>query len=162
MRRRSAFGSLLCLGLLASSSQAQTGDCQAVKDIPPGSYISVKIQRHKVRCFFSNATDTELFCLEQSLRKVYPSREPVVHNYDLDRQSIHQVRPEHPVKSAFLGAAIGTGIGIGVGAVLANGPKPDPEARVYYPMFFGITSGFVSAKIMGHISVLHGKVVYER
>ena len=77
------------------------------------------------------------------------------------RQNILQVRLEHPVKSAFLGAVVGAGTGTAMGAALANGRNPDPEAQVYYPLFLGIVSGVFVAKIVGHRSVLHGKVVYR-
>lgn len=161
MRYRTIVSSLLCAGFFLSSSQALTGDWLAVQAIPPGSCISVKIQGITVRCFFFNATDTELFCEEHRLTRS-PSGGAVVHNFDLNRQSIRQIRLEHPIKSAFLGAVIGTVIGAGIGAALANGPKPDPEAQVYDPLYLGIISGIVGGKIMHHISIPHGKVVYRR
>ena len=146
MRYRPIVFALLAAGSSLSSSQAQTGDWLAVQAIPPGSYISVKTQRYSVRCFFLTATDTQLLCDEHSLRK-YPSGDPVVSDVNLDRQGISQVRLEHPTRSAFLGAVICSAIGAGIASALANGPKPDPEAQVYYPIFLGLSQDISEARL---------------
>jgi hypothetical protein len=149
MRYRSVICSFLSAGLLHSSSQAQTGDWQAVKKILPGSRIFVKSYPQSARCEFENATETELFCERSNLR------------IDFHRQNIRQVRLEHPNRSAVLGAVIGTGIGAGVG-VAATKDSKDAETRVYDPILLGIVMGVILSVIMSRVSPLHGKVVYQR
>jgi len=131
--------------LFLLNCQAQTGDWQAVQDIPPGSLISVKTQFGSKRCAFQIAGDTELYC-------------DVV---TFHRQSIRRVRLEHPNASAVLGAVVGTGIGIGVGVAVTNNSR-DAETRVYDPAAYGILGGIVLGMIMHRIPVVHGKVVYQR
>jgi hypothetical protein len=154
MRRRQVISSLLSAGLLLASSQAQTGDWQAVQDIPPGSEISVKTESGSARCVFENATDTELRCerrLGTSLRSV-----------TFDRQAIRRVvRLEHPGANAALGAAIGTGIGGAVGVAVTKDSK-DAETRVYAPLLLGILGGIVSGVIMKVFSPVYRRVVYRQ
>ena len=149
MRFRSVICSLLAAGLLISSSQAQTGDWQAVQDIPVGSYISVKSYPRSARCFFVNATDWELFCEQRGLR------------IDFHRQNIRQVRLEHPNKNALLGVLIGTGLGAGVAAAVTRNSN-DAETRVADPIIFGILGAVVSGVLMHRISPVPGNIVYRK
>lgn len=153
MRKRQVVSSLLSAGLLLASSQAQTGDWQAVQDIPPGSEISVKTQSGSARCVFENATDTELRC-ERRLGKSPRS-------VTFDRQGIRRVRLERPGANAALGPVIGTGIGGAVGVAVTKDSK-DAETRVYAPLLLGILGGVVSGIIMKKFSPVHGKVVYRQ
>jgi hypothetical protein len=149
MRGRSIVCLLLSVGVFVSSSHAQTGDWQAVKDIPLGSYIVVKSVPTSTGCYFVNATDTELFCDQRGLR------------IDFHRQNIRQVRLDHPQKSLAVGTLVGIGAGIGIG--VAVGIKSnDAETKVYAPIAFGALFGAVSGLIMGKLVVVHGKVVYRR
>jgi hypothetical protein len=142
---------VLCVGLFLSTGQAQTGDWQAVQAIPPGSQISVKTQSGSARCVFENATDTELHCDRQVGR--------YLRSITFSRQSIRQVRLEHPVASGVAGAVVGTGIGVGTGLALTQHSRD--EMRAYAPFYLGIGCGVLFAAIMSKISPIHGKVVYR-
>lgn len=145
MAYRSVTGFLLSAFLFLSNCQAQTGDWQAVQDIPPGSLISVKTQFGTTRCAFQVAGDAELYCDAGTFH----------------RQSIRRVRLERPNVSAALGAVIGAGIGVGVGVAATNNSR-DAETRVYDPAGLAILGGIVCGVIMHRIPVVHGKVVYQR
>ena len=154
MRLRSMISVLLSTVFLLSSSQAQTGDWQAVEAIPSGSDISIKNQDRRIKCTLELVNDNELFCVER--RPLVGA--PVLRFY---REGIREVRLEHPGRSAFLGAVIGTGVGAATGyAWLRN--SSDAETRVYTPIGMAILFAVPMGMIMGRISIPHGKVVYRR
>ena len=148
MRYRSLTCCVLSTGLFLTSTQAQTDDWQAVKDIPLGSYISVKSLPTNAACYFVNATDTELFCDRSGLR------------IDFHRQNIRQVRLGHPQKSVAIWALIGLGAGVGAGLAIGK-TSNDAETRVFAP-FIGALFGAIPGFVMGRLVVMHGKVVYRR
>lgn len=67
--------------------QAQTGDWQAVMNIPPGSRITVNAT-HRVRCVFLRAAGDELVC-EYTHRDLFPIDPPEI---KLDRPSVREIR----------------------------------------------------------------------
>jgi hypothetical protein len=105
MPLRPAISCFLSAGFIVSTWQAQTGDWQAVQDIPSGTYISIKNRHYRVKCIFGTATETELFCERRDLA----GNDARIR---FDRQTIRQIRLEHPAESGALGLIIGTGLGI--------------------------------------------------
>lgn len=134
--------------LFLTSTQAQTGDWQAVKDIPLGSYIAVTSLPRNAACYFVNATDTELFCDRGGLR------------IDFHRQNIRRVRLDHPQKSSATWTIIGIAAGAGTGAAVGK-TSNDAETRVYSP-FIGALFGAIAGFIVGKLVIMPGKVVYRR
>lgn len=107
MKQQWILSPLLVL-LAAASTQAQKGDWQAVKNLAPGTLISVERHRHSVfhqRCRFEDATDEELVC-RYSGPLFFPG------DVTYRRSLIHAVRREHNT------AAIGLGIGAATGAAI--------------------------------------------
>lgn len=143
MRLKFLLASSVSFACLLSTASAQTGTWADVQNIRPGSYISIKTEHYNVRCEFHHASDTDLWCKDQFYV----------------RRSIHEIRLERRVASAFVGALGGAGIGAGAGLGLAKG---DPEARVYYPLYFGIGAAILGARVMGSMPIIHGKVIYRR
>jgi hypothetical protein len=106
--------------LLASASLAQTGDWQAVKNLQPGTKISVRSASlfHNL-CIFERATDEQLVC-EHILHGPRGAFIPSEHVYE--RKRIREVRLEHSdAANMATGAAIGGGIGATVDASATSG-----------------------------------------
>jgi hypothetical protein len=153
MRWRRMIAVLLSVAFLLSNSQAQTGDWQAVEAIPWGSDISVKDEHRSVKCVLERVSDHTLFCV--GARRHTPIY------VEFDRQSIRQVRLEHPGRGVALGTLIGIGAGAGIGYASSRNSN-DAETRVYGPIGLAIVGGIVGGLIMGKIAIPHGKVVYRR
>ena len=154
MRWRRMIAVLLSVAFLLSNSQAQTGDWQAVEAIPSGSAIFIKNEDRKIKCTLERVTDDELFCVER--RPLLGA--PVLRLY---RDGIREVRLDHPGRSAFFGAIIGTGAGTAVGYASSRSSN-DAETRVYTPIGIAILFGTALGLIMGRLAIPHGKVVYRR
>lgn len=147
MRFYLLLASTLPIAFLACPARAQIGTWDDVRNIQPGSYISVKTDHYNVKCLFHHASDTDLWCKDQFYV----------------RRAIHEVRLENRAGSAFVGALLGAGVGAGAGIALARVHDPkDPEAQVYYPLYLGIGGMILGARVMGSKSMIHGKVVYRR
>jgi hypothetical protein len=139
--------------LLLSNSPALPGDWQAVEAIPVGSAISVKDEHRSVKCVLKRVSDKTLFCVL--------ARRYVPIDVEFDRQSIRQVRLEHPGRNVALGTLIGFGAGAGIGYASSRNSN-DAETRVYGPIGMAILGGLVGGLIMGRFAISHGKVVYRR
>jgi hypothetical protein len=143
--------------LLSSSALAQTGDWQAVKNLQPGTRISVQGGHsfHNL-CIFEHATDEQLVC-EHILHGPRGAFLPSERVYE--RKKIREVRLEHSdAANMATGAAIGGGIGAAVGASAGNGSL----TRGGTALLLG-TGGALIGGIFGRdFPVAHGKVVYRR
>lgn len=106
---------LMAFLLLASITLAQTGDWHAVKHLPGGTMLKIKLKRGHTfgHCEFMGATDDALHC-------DYPGL-----------QYIRAQFPRENVKAVYLvhnARAIGAGIGAGAGAVIGAAATPGPIA----------------------------------
>ncbi len=92
---------MLAFLIMASRTQAQTGDWQAVENVRPGSRISVRA-KYRVRCIFQRATQDELVCerIQSGLIRISLSE------ITFDRWSVREGRLE-PSDEA--NAAVGAG-----------------------------------------------------
>jgi hypothetical protein len=154
MRWRRIIAVLLSVAFLLSNNQAQTGDWQAVEAIPSGSAISIKNEAGRIKCTLERVTDDELLCVER--RQLLGA--PVLRFY---RDGIREVSLDHPGRSAFFGAIIGTGAGAAIGYAGSRNSN-DAETRVYTPIGMAILFGTALGFIMGRLAIPHGKVVYRR
>ena len=105
----------LTILLLSSLAPAQTGDWQAVKNLQPGTKISVQSgTRFHILCTFEYATDEQLLC-ERVLRGPRGPVIPPERTYA--RAKIREVRFEHSD-----GTNMATGALIGGTSVPRRGP----------------------------------------
>ncbi len=119
---------LLSIIFLATTAHAQKGDWRAVKEIPPGTPISVKYRGFFIhnRCIFENATDDVLVC-ERVLfgtSRLFLRPEAIYR-----RKLISEVRLEHSEASNI---AVGAAIGGGVGAAMGAAGTGDTSARARF------------------------------
>jgi hypothetical protein len=147
---------MVCL-LFAAGAQAQKGDWQAVKELAPGTTISIKSGHffgHDPLCIFERATNDRLEC-ELVLRG--PSRIFLPSDAVYNRNRILEVRIEHSEDwNVLTGAAIGGGIGATVGAVsfrYARGPGA---------LLYGLGGAGIGGLLGRDFPVFHGKVIYRR
>ena len=154
MRQLRIIASLLVFTLIFSSAQAQTGDWRAVKNIPRGSPISVKV-RVRILCIFQSATDDELICTRTN-----PLPSPIgLDDLRFDRREIREVRLEHSeATNATVGDAIGAGVGAAVGASSNDGTVTRGGGALLIGGIGGIIGGFFGRDF----PILHGKIVYRR
>jgi hypothetical protein len=139
--------------ILVSAAQAQTGDWRAVKNLAPGTRISVKTRFH-VLCDFLQATDAMLVCEPIRRASLLATGEIRV-----DRQRIREIRLEHSDDAnAAAGAAIGAGVGAAVGAS-ANRPS---LTRGGGALLFGGAGAIIGGSAGRDFPILHGKVIYKR
>jgi hypothetical protein len=148
---------LLAAVLLASTAPAQTGDWQAVKNLRPGTKISVQYGRpfHNM-CIFEHATDEQLVC-ERILRGF--SRAFIPPQAVYERKKIREVRLEHSdAANIATGAAIGGAVGAAVGAGAGNGTL----TRGGSALLLGTGGALIGGAFGRDFPVAHGKVVYRR
>jgi hypothetical protein len=143
--------------LLASIARAQTGSWQAVKDLQPGTRISVQgASRFHSPCIFEQATDEQLVCeyiLHGPRRAFIPSQRVY------ERKKIREVRLEHSdAANMATGAAIGGGLGAAVGATAGNGTL----TRGGGALLLGGIGALVGGTFGRDFPITHGKVVYRR
>ena len=143
--------------LLASTAPAQTGDWQTVKNLQPGTKISVhSASRFHNLCIFERATDEQLVC-EHILHG--PRGAFIPSEYVYEREKIREVRLEHSdAANIATGAAIGGGIGAAVGAGNGNGTLTRGGGALLLGTGGAIIGGFIGRDF----PVAHGKVVYRR
>ena len=148
--------------LLVSTARARTGDWQAVRNLPPGTRISVRSHRVFGRdtCFFLHATDDHLVC-ERALHRrsriliVLPIPSEVVH----ERSRVREVRVEHSEDANTLaGVGIGAGIGAALGAGVSNGAMTRGPGVI---LGSGI-GALVGGTFISKFPIIHGKVIYRR
>jgi uncharacterized protein YcfJ len=140
-----------CLAVAALQLHAQPGDWEAVKQLAPGTPISV-VKRLRQQCELVRVTDWELTC-EWDMGRV---RKLV-----FARDDVRQVRLEYPdqhhaLAGALAGAAAGALIGFGA---LRN--ASDPEARGY-GRAYGAPIGALFGGVIGRNFHRHGAIVYQR
>lgn len=160
MRHLKSYRLLSAFLLLGTYAQAQNGDWQAIKELAPGTPISVKYGRFWVhnRCIFESATDDVLVCerVLYGTARLYIPPEAVYR-----RKLIQEVRLEHSDASNI---AVGALIGGGVGAALGATGSGDRSVRARADLGFLVGSG--GAALGGLIGrdfpIRHGKVIYRR
>jgi hypothetical protein len=145
---------MLVLLALASGAQAQIGNWGAVRNLAPGSSVSVKA-RHHLRCIFEDATDDALVCkrIPHGLVPINPAE------ITFDRRSIREVRLERSSNAnAATGAAIGVGVGAAVGATNGNGTLTREGSALLMGGIGGIVGHFVGKEF----PILPGQIIYQR
>lgn len=145
---------MLLLLVLASGAQAQIGNWRAVRNLAPGSSISVKA-RHRLRCIFEDATDETLVCkrIPHGLVPIDPAE------ITFDRRNIREVRLERSSNAnVATGAAIGVGAGAAIGASNGNGTLTREGSALLLGSIGGIVGYFVGKEF----PILLGKIVYQR
>ena len=143
--------------LLASVAMAQQGDWQSVKNLVPGTRITVR-ERHPFHsmCIFQRATDEELFC-ERILRG--SSRVLIPPEAVYDRNKVREVRLEHSdAANAATGAAIGGGVGAAIGASAHSTSLTRPGSALLLGTGGAIIGGFFGKDF----PLTHGKVIYRQ
>lgn len=165
-KRRRHILCVMCVLLLGSNSLAQsqtqtqtqtvTGDWVAVRNLMPGTRISVKAQ-HRYRCSIEEVTDDELVCRRNAPRW---SRVTLV----IPRSEIREVRIRrlpNQAKDAWIGAGIGAGAGaIAGGTTSRNYPG--------FHAFVGGAGGAMGGALVGAIVPIfqvifqRGKIIYKR
>jgi hypothetical protein len=143
--------------LLASTATGQTGDWQVVKNLQPGTKISVQGGHsfHNL-CVFEHATADQLVCehIRHGPRGAVLPSERVY-----QRGTIREVRLEHSdTANIATGAAIGGGIGAAVGASAGNGTL----TRGGGALLLGGIGALVGGTFGRDFPVTHGKIIYRR
>lgn len=161
MRHTKVIFFLSAVLLLASAAPAQTGDWQAVKNLPPGTRISVRSNHLFVRntCFFLSATDDQLVCeraLHSRRRMIIP---PIPPEAVYQRSRVREVRLEHGEDANMLA---GAGIGAGVGAALGAGVNNGTLTRGGGALLLGSLGALIGGSFGREFPVIHGKIVYRR
>jgi len=137
-----------------STALAQTGDWQAVENLPRRSLISVEDMHHTIHgtCRFQGVVDTQLLCEYGS--HAFDSSEVAFR-----RESIRAVRREH--NSTLIGMAIGAGSGAVIGAARDSTPGGGRggSALVGAGIFGGL--GAIAGSDNGHFHFSHGTVIYH-
>ena len=156
--RRKIIVLLLVALLLGQSAQAQLhsppGDWQAVKNLLPGTHISVKTQQ-RYRCSLESVTDDELVCGTRTPFKVL--------TLTIRRSEIHEVRIS-PRPNQAKDAWIGAGRGAGAGAITAGTNSRDYPG---FHAFVGGAGGAAGGALVGGIVPIfqlllqRGKVIYK-
>ena len=161
MRYKRAIQFLWVPLLLASNVWAQAGDWQAVKNLTPGTRISVRADHAFGRntCFFLSATDDQLAC--ERIRHARPRLiiPPVPSRAVYERSRVREVRLEHSEAANLMaGAGIGAGVGAAVGATANNGTVTRGGGAI----LLGAIGALVGGSMASEFPVIHGKVVYRR
>lgn len=165
---RQISSSMLAMLLLGMNTQAQSqahaqvqspeldGDWQTVRNLMPGTEISVKTQR-RYRCVVEEVTVDELVCEAHG-------RWFRVSTLVIRRSEINEVRVRpHPnqAKDAWIGA----GIGAGAGAISAGTTSRDyPGFHAFVGGAAGAAGGALVGGIVPIFQVLlqRGKTIYKR
>lgn len=161
MKRTNIVLILLAPLLLASTVLAQKGDWQAVKNLPPGTRISVKTGHlFANQCYFLSATDDQLVCervLHGRRRMIIP---PIPNDAVYERSKVRRVRLERgEVVNGLAGAGIGAGIGAALGASGGNGTLTRGGGALLIGSIGALMGGMYGST---GGTVIHGRVVYRR
>jgi hypothetical protein len=147
---------LLALFTLATAAGARTptGDWQNVKNLAPGTRISVKTNV-RLLCVFESATDDVLICdtalIGTSVTNPIPLR--------CKRARVREVRLEFSDReNAALGAVVGGGIGATLGAVGA-GQSTTRGGAAQIGGGLGALIGGIASR---NFPIRHGTVIYRR
>ena len=147
-------GQILVVVASLGEAQAQSVGWQAVKQLVPGTRISVKTHFRTI-CDFTVATDDELVC-EEAHRRFIPIPPPECR---FERKQVREVRFEHSDASkARVGAVVGGGAGAAVGAIVGN----KTLTREGSALLLGTTGALVGGTFGPLFPITHGPVVYRR
>jgi hypothetical protein len=160
MRQPPLYQFLLLTCLWVADARAQSGDWKVVKQIPPGTSISVKYGRFSLhnRCVFESATEDVLVCerILYGTSRLFIPPEAVY-----KRKLVREVRLEHTDASNIaFGAAIGGAVGGALGA--AGTGDTHAQARVAAGLLVGMGGAVVGGLMGRDFPVRHGKVIYRR
>lgn len=145
---------ILVFQMVAASAQAQSGDWQAVRNLPSGAYISVKTH-YRFPCVFRGATEDELTCGRNG-RYIGENGSS---GMKIARQGVHEVRFDHMDHgNPVIGALIGGGLGAVSGARAGTGTRDHVTGAV----FVGGLGALLGAGIAWAIPIFHRNVVYRR
>jgi len=147
---------ILALFTLATAAQAAkpTGDWQTVKNLAPGTRISLK-SNVRLLCVFESATDDVLIC-EPALIGTSITN-PVPLHYQ--RAKVREVRLEFSdSENAALGAVVGGGIGATLGAI-GGGQTPTRGGAALLGGALGALIGGIAAR---NFPIRHSTVIYRR
>jgi hypothetical protein len=147
--------------LLAASALAQTSGWQAVKNLQPGTRISIRTDHLFIRntCFFLSATDDQLVCeraVHSRRRMIIP---PIPPEAVYERRRVREVRLE---RSEAANTMAGAGIGAGIGAALGASSNNGTLTRGGGALLIGGLGALVGGSFGREFPVIHGKVVYRR
>jgi hypothetical protein len=160
MRQPQIYRLVLIFLLLPASVRAQKTDWQTVKDLAPGTPISVKYGHFFLhnRCIFESATDDVLIC-ERTLYG--PSQIFIPPEAVYRRKLVREVRLEHSDASNIaVGAVIGGGIGAALGA---SGPgDASARTRLDLGLLVGMGGALLGGLIGRDFPIRHGTVIYHR
>jgi hypothetical protein len=144
---------ILVFHIVAASAQAQTGDWRAVRNLPPGAYLSVKTH-YRFTCIFRNATDDKLVCGRTGRFIGEGSSEMKV-----ARQDVREVRFDHMDHgNPVIGALIGGGLGAVGGARDGTGVRDHVTGAV----LIGGFGALLGAGIAWAIPIFHRTIIYKR
>jgi uncharacterized protein YbdZ (MbtH family) len=152
MSRLRIIQSTIAFLLLVTNAQAQTGNWQAVEEVPAGAPISVQA-RLRLQCNFRYATEDELVCDFRERGRIDTG--PLVFR----REHVRQVRMERTEASMLAGAAIGAGVGAAAGASV--NPQRSGYTREGGTLLLGGIGGIIGGFVGKDFPFLHGKVVYQ-
>ena len=152
MRRRTCYVVMAIVTLVASSwAQKQNSDWQVVKNLAPGTQISVQVGRFApaLKCHLEDVTDDSLTCAQGW---PFPMRA-----ITYTRERIRAVRVAH--NTALIGLAVGAGTGFVIG--LAQDPRPGLGRGGDAVVSAGLL-GLLGAGLGGILSPLFpGRVIYR-
>jgi hypothetical protein len=156
MRKLQLVAGLLVLLLNVSNARAQKGDWQAVKDLAPGTRISVKMSLRMI-CFIVRATEEEVVCASH----LHGPVGTISYDRRYDRQRIREVRLELSEETGVaVGALVGAGAGAVVGAVA--GGRGGNVTRTGGAVLAGAIGAILGGALGRDFPVVHGQVVYKR
>jgi hypothetical protein len=154
MRYQQIVSLILAVLIFAASAEAQTGDWQAVRNLPPGAFVTVKTQ-YRFDCYFRGASEEELTCGHPGPGSIGRGSSAM----RIDRKSVREVRLEHMSHgNPVIGALIGGGLGAVGGARDGTGTRDHAAGAV----FIGGFGAFMGAWIAWMIPIFHRKVIYRR
>ncbi len=153
MTFRKMLSSVLATLVFASSALAQTGDWQAVKELAPGTQISVKGGDFFIhnQCTFREATDDRLLCAGMT---------PVVPVLVFPRERVRQVRLERSLAArTATGALVGIGVGVTLGALGSDRSGTTRGGRM---LIGGAILGLIGGAFGRIFPIIHGPVIYRQ
>jgi len=151
---------LLLTLLCVASAQAQSRDWKVVKQLAPGTPISVKYGSFWLhnRCVFESASDDVLVCerVLYGTSRLFIPPEAVYR-----RKLVREIRLEHSDASNIaLGAAVGGAVGGALGAAASG--DTHTRARVGAGLLVGMGGAAIGGLMGRDFPIRHGKVIYRR
>jgi len=147
---------ILALFILPTPTQARKpgGDWQIVKNLAPGTRISVK-SKFRDLCVFESATDTTLVCEPALLGTAITNPIPL----RFKRTKVREVRLEFSdSENGVLGAIVGGGVGAVLGAIGGG----QTYSRGGSALLVGGLGALVGGVVARNFPIRHGAVIYRR